>query len=91
VLIRYGIDGWPLDRALAESRTYRSGENLPEERLAWLESWAAKHKPGSYRLSIGNPSASSTGAWPTEETRFRARSVRSRILISAERDQIGTK
>ena len=53
VLVRYGIDGWPLDKALAESRTYRGGEDLPEKRLAWLASWAATRKPGSYRLRSG--------------------------------------
>jgi hypothetical protein len=53
VLVRYGIDSWPLDKALAESRSYRGGDDLPQKRLAWLESWAAKHKPGSYRLSSG--------------------------------------
>ena len=91
VLVRYGIDGWPLDRALAESQNYRDGENLPEKRLSWLKSVAAKHSPGSYRLSSGSPSASSTGAWPTEEARFTARSVTSRILITAELDQIGAR
>lgn len=37
VLIRYAIDGWPIDRALAESRTYRSGEDLSTKRLVWLK------------------------------------------------------
>ena len=50
-LARYAIDGWPMDKALAESRLYRDGHDLPGERVAWLESWAAKHKPGSYRSS----------------------------------------
>lgn len=51
VLIRYAIDGWPIEQALAESRTYRNGSNLPAKRLAWLKNWAANHKPGSYRTS----------------------------------------
>ncbi len=72
-LVRYGINGWSLNKALGESRSYRSGKDLPEIRLAWLESWAKKHKPGSYRLSSCNlpkPSQGGTdevssfwGAW----------------------------
>src|SRR6266849_193281 len=54
VLVRYAIDGWPIEKALEESRSYRGGEDLPHKRLAWLQSWAANHKPGSYRLSSWN-------------------------------------
>ena len=54
VLIRYAIDGWPIDKALAESLTYRNGEDLPAKRLAWLKDWAANHQPGSYRTSSWN-------------------------------------
>jgi Tyrosine phosphatase family len=54
VLVRYAIDGWPIEKALEESRSYRGGEDLPHKRLAWLQSWAANHKPGSYKLSSWN-------------------------------------
>ena len=56
-LARYAIDGWPMDKALAESRLYRDGHDLPEKRVAWLESWAANHKPGGYRSSNWKASA----------------------------------
>lgn len=48
-LVRYAIDGWPIDQALAEARSYRGGKDLGSERIEWLKSWAARHKPGSYR------------------------------------------
>jgi protein tyrosine phosphatase (PTP) superfamily phosphohydrolase (DUF442 family) len=50
-LTRYAIDGWSLDQALAESRTYRGGKDLSKTRLDWLQKWAATHQPGSARLS----------------------------------------
>jgi protein tyrosine/serine phosphatase len=50
-LTRYAIDGWPLDQALAEARSYRDGRDLSKNRLDWLKKWAAKHPPGSARLS----------------------------------------
>jgi hypothetical protein len=49
-LARYSIDGWPMEKALEEARSYRHGEDLPPKRMAWLCNWAAKLKPGSYRL-----------------------------------------
>jgi protein tyrosine/serine phosphatase len=48
-LARYSIDGWPMEKALAEARAYRGGEDLAAIRVAWLKDWAAKHQPGSYR------------------------------------------
>jgi protein-tyrosine phosphatase len=50
-LTRYAIDGWPLDQALAEARSYRGGKNLAKNRTDWLKEWAATHPPGSARLS----------------------------------------
>ena len=49
-LVRYAIDGWPLERALAEARTYRGGDDLSPPYVAWLRRWAAAHTPGRYRL-----------------------------------------
>src|SRR5205823_11523407 len=49
-LVRYAIDGWPLERALAEARSYRGGEDLAPRYVAWLSHWAAAHPPGSCRL-----------------------------------------
>ena len=48
-LARYAIDGWPMDKALAEAKTYRGGDDLARFRIAWLQKWAAEHKPGSER------------------------------------------
>lgn len=49
-LTRYAVDGWPLDKALAEARMYRGGKDLSPRMIAWLQDWAAKHQPGSSRL-----------------------------------------
>jgi hypothetical protein len=51
-LARYAVDGWPLDKALAEARTYRDGESLDEIRQVWLKAWAAKHPPGDARVHL---------------------------------------
>ena len=48
-LVRYAVDGWSLDRALAEARPYRKGKDLADFRIEWLEKWAAAHEPGSER------------------------------------------
>jgi len=50
-LVRYAIDGWPLERALAEARTYRRGEDLEPHYVAWLRRWVAHHEPASHRLA----------------------------------------
>jgi hypothetical protein len=50
-LTRYAIDGWPLDRALEETRRYRQGRDLSNERVNWLREWAAKHPAGSFRVN----------------------------------------
>jgi hypothetical protein len=50
-LARYSIDGWRMEKALEEARSYRHGEDLPQKRMAWLHAWARTHKPGSYRLN----------------------------------------
>lgn len=49
-LARYSIDGWTLDRALAEARPYRDGKELSPRRMAWLRAWAKAHPPGSFRV-----------------------------------------
>src|SRR5438552_13055490 len=60
-LVRYAIDGWPLERALAEARSYRGGEYLTRHHVAWLRRWAADHAPGSHRLALPGGRSSSTG------------------------------
>lgn len=49
-LARYAVDGWPMDKALEEARSYRDGESLGKFRVAWLNKWAATHAPGSGRV-----------------------------------------
>ena len=48
-LVRYAIDGWPLDRALEEAKLYRKGKSLRPKYVQWLTQWAEGHPPGSYR------------------------------------------
>src|SRR5262245_44307990 len=54
-LARFAVDGWSLDRALAEARTFRGGEDLGEEYVKWLKAWAAKYPPGNARFDRGQP------------------------------------
>ncbi len=48
-LVRYSIDGWPMERALVEARLYRDDEDLSSWRVEWLRQWAARHSAGSFR------------------------------------------
>jgi hypothetical protein len=50
-LARYSIDGWTLDRALAEARQYRDGRELSARRKAWLRAWVETHPPGSFKAT----------------------------------------
>ncbi len=49
-LVRYAIDGWSIDEALAEARRYTKGKDLFARDVSWLRRWAANHEPGSYAL-----------------------------------------
>jgi len=51
-LVRYAVDGWGLDKALAEARVYR-GAALGKQRIEWLRNWANRHPPGSARRAGG--------------------------------------
>jgi hypothetical protein len=48
-LVRYAIDGWPLEKALEEAKLYRKGKSLRPKYVQWLTHWAESHPPGSYR------------------------------------------
>ena len=48
-LIRYSIDGWPMEEALEEARLYRNGVDLVPGQVEWLRRWAAKHPPACHR------------------------------------------
>jgi len=72
-LVRYAIDGWPLERALAEARSYRGGgSDLAPPIVVWLRQWAAGHEPGSHRPSLQAPGMSAEpppGAYPSQALR----------------------
>jgi protein tyrosine/serine phosphatase len=53
-LVRYAIDGWPVEKALEEAKLYRKGKGLRAKYVQWLTQWAASHPPGSYRLTGGH-------------------------------------
>jgi protein tyrosine phosphatase (PTP) superfamily phosphohydrolase (DUF442 family) len=46
VLYRYAVEGWPLNRAIEESRPFKGG--ISELQKTWLEKWASEFRPGSY-------------------------------------------
>jgi hypothetical protein len=48
-LVRYAVDGWALDRALAEGRRLNGDADLSPEHVAWLMGWAARYPAGSHR------------------------------------------
>ena len=54
-LMRYAIDGWPLERALEEARLYRRGKPLDTAAVELLQRFADRQRPGSHR-SRGSPS-----------------------------------
>jgi len=68
-LVRYAIDGWPVERALAEARSYRGGANLAPHYVAWLRRWAAGHEPGSHRLATGKAAEPVVGMPPASTVR----------------------
>lgn len=47
VLYRYSIDGWAMYKAIEESRNFKNGVNKPQ--TAFLEQWAKKYPPGSFK------------------------------------------
>jgi hypothetical protein len=49
-LIRYAVDGWTIDQALAEGQRINGGAPLSAQQVAWLQGWASSHPPGSHRL-----------------------------------------
>jgi protein-tyrosine phosphatase len=48
-LIRYAVDAWPLDQAIAEAIDYRGGNPLVQPQVTWLRQWAMTHPPGDHR------------------------------------------
>ena len=54
-LVRYAIDGWPLERALEEARLYRRGKPLDAAAVELLQRFADRQRPDSHP-SRGSPS-----------------------------------
>ena len=48
-LIRYAIDGWTMEQAMAEARLYRGGIDLVPSQIEWLRRWEANHPPSCHR------------------------------------------
>jgi hypothetical protein len=48
-LLRYAIDAWSIEDALAEGQRLNGGAALSSEQIAWLQGWSAGHLPGSER------------------------------------------
>jgi hypothetical protein len=48
-LLRYAMDGWAIEAALAEGQRLNGGAPLSPEQVAWLLGWAGNHQPGSAR------------------------------------------
>lgn len=44
-LYRYAVQGWPMDKAIAEKSSFGSDN---ETQKKWLEKWASNHSPGEY-------------------------------------------
>ncbi len=54
-LIRYAIDGWSMEEAMAEAKAYRGGVQLVQPQVDWLARWAANHPPASHRPANWRP------------------------------------
>ncbi len=50
-LLRYAVDGWPTEAAIAEGQRLNGGTPLTQDQVTWLLGWAATHSPGSDRLA----------------------------------------
>jgi len=48
VLYRYAVQGWPMDKAIEESRAFQGGISDLQEK--WLKKWMVKYKPGEYKF-----------------------------------------
>jgi hypothetical protein len=52
-LVRYAIDGWTLDQALAEGQRLNHGVALSRQQVEWLLAWAGRYLPGGHRRGTG--------------------------------------
>ena len=49
-LYRYAVQGWPMEKAIEESRPFRGGVSTLQE--PWLLQWAQDHEPGGFRAGL---------------------------------------
>lgn len=47
VLYRYSVQGWPMDKAIEESRAFQGG--VSEGQVKWLNNWAIENPAGAYK------------------------------------------
>lgn len=47
VLYRYAVQGWPLDKAVEESKAFQGG--ISDNQKKWVAKWAESHPAGSYK------------------------------------------
>jgi protein tyrosine phosphatase (PTP) superfamily phosphohydrolase (DUF442 family) len=45
-LFRYSVQGWPVDKAIDESKLFHGG--IDDGQQKWLHAWAEKNPPGNY-------------------------------------------
>ncbi|MDO8512580.1 MAG: hypothetical protein Q7S57_04860 [bacterium] len=48
VLYRYSVQGWPMDKAIEESRAFQGG--VSEGQVKWLNQWAKANVSGGFKL-----------------------------------------
>jgi hypothetical protein len=53
-LLRYAIEGWTIEQALAEGQRLEGGAGLTPDQIEWLLGWARSHPPGSHRRSAAS-------------------------------------
>jgi hypothetical protein len=54
-LLRYAVEAWKIEDALADGNRVEGGAGLKPHQVAWLRSWAQSHPPGSTATSVGSP------------------------------------
>jgi hypothetical protein len=60
-LLRYAIEGWTIEQALAEGQRLAGGAGLTPQQVGWLLGWAQSHPPGSHRRVVSTLSSTLSG------------------------------
>jgi cytoskeletal protein CcmA (bactofilin family) len=91
-LLRYAIDGWAIEQALAEAQRLSKGGLTPQQ-VAWLLCWAQGHPSGSHRFPAvadfeviweGQLSTSRTPERDSQWLRLLALGVNSIVILDSE-------